>query len=125
MEPNTKLPKTPAIKELFALITQTSTNAPTLKTLKNTYNGTITKTRIDEGKYKLTFTDNQLINDKTNFSITNNWSTLNNYSIYKLSNNDNEIYIETATLEITEGTLSATNHDEMLQDTPIWITTKQ
>lgn len=53
-QPDISLPKTPAVQQYAAIVQQSSTDAPTLTVLQNTYPQTITPTRESTGQYKLT-----------------------------------------------------------------------
>ena len=79
----------PTYKKYIALITQTSTNAPTVIELENTI-GPIVWTRTAVGQYDGTLTG-AFIANKTYLTIS---STLGNYIISVYRNNNDTIRIE-------------------------------
>lgn len=70
MQPDTTLPKEPAVKEYIALLTQTGTADPTAEILKNTLGETIVWTRTDVGEYVGT--------KASDFDNTKTWATIQN-----------------------------------------------
>lgn len=68
IQPDTTLPKTIRIKTYSALITQTSTTAPTVIVLQNTLGADIVWTRTNVGAYLATCTG-KFTEDKTTWQI--------------------------------------------------------
>lgn len=57
VQPDTRVPQTPAVYIYLVNVTQTGTSAPTVKVIQNNGNLTVTKARIGAGNYRFTFTD--------------------------------------------------------------------
>lgn len=115
IQPDTTLPKTPAMGKYVALLTQTGTAAPVVVVIQNTTGKTWTWTRLGTGQYKAS-PDTKPTANKVATLLTPSKATAAYYNILRTLTETTEL--DYLTLITTNGGAYA---DELLDSTTIQI----
>lgn len=117
IQPDTHLPKTPFIKRAILLLTQTSTNAPTVVEAMNNTGATWTPSYVGGGAYRLTPSILTIQAAKTSIRIAQHSET--GFRVIKTHTTLSGDNIATIEIETWDGTASTAN--DILNNTALEI----